>query len=52
MENCMLLKNEELLIINGGEITSKTSFGYDVGYIVGTLLTKEFWVGWVMDTFH
>ena len=52
MKNLTVLENEKLVIINGGEMTSKTSFGYDIGYIIGTVLNKEFWKGWVLDTFH
>ncbi len=32
------LSFDEMLKVNGGYITKDTSFGYDVGYIVGWLL--------------
>ena len=41
METLVLLENEELIRINGGEISEKTSFGYDVGHIVGHILVFE-----------
>ncbi len=46
MENLELLRIEELSNINGGEPTRDTSFGYDVGYAIGTMLTAKFWEDW------
>ena len=41
MENLVLLKNEELINISGGGISTKTSFGYDIGHVLGHILMFE-----------
>jgi hypothetical protein len=52
MNELKLLTLEKLKTISGGEPTSETSFGYDIGRVLGTLCSYDFWEGWVMDTFH
>jgi hypothetical protein len=50
MENITILDLEEAIRIEGGKISLDTSFGYDVGWLIGA--GCKFLEEWAMGTFH
>ncbi len=50
MENLVLLSTDETLCIEGGKMSLDTSFGYDVGWLIGA--GYKFLEEWAMGTFH